>query len=101
MVEQKLAIIGEAFASGSSVASTIGRHEISSGQLYGITLSVVPRATGCLEILQRCSPLSGFNALERNLGDTLACPGVAPQARAADLRMSPTSLRDVLPAIVG
>ena len=33
-VEQKLAIIGEAFASGSSVASTIERHEISSGQLY-------------------------------------------------------------------
>src|SRR5450631_1724451 len=33
-VEQKLAIIGEAFTSGSSVASTIERHEISSGQLY-------------------------------------------------------------------
>ena len=33
-VEQKLAILGEAFASGSSVASTIERHEISSGQLY-------------------------------------------------------------------
>ena len=33
-VEQKLAIIGEAFASGSSVATTIERHEISSGQLY-------------------------------------------------------------------
>ena len=33
-VEQKLAIIGEAFASGSSVASAIERHEISSGQLY-------------------------------------------------------------------
>ena len=33
-VEQKLAIIGEAFASGSSVASTIERHEINSGQLY-------------------------------------------------------------------
>jgi transposase len=33
-VEQKLAIIGEAFASGSCVASTIERHEISSGQLY-------------------------------------------------------------------
>jgi transposase len=33
-VEQKLAIIGEAFASGSSVASTIERHEISSVQLY-------------------------------------------------------------------
>ena len=33
-VEQKLAIIGEAFASGSSVASTLERHEISSGQLY-------------------------------------------------------------------
>jgi transposase len=34
MVEQKLAIIGEAFASGSSVANTLERHEISSGQLY-------------------------------------------------------------------
>ena len=33
-VEQKLAIIGEAFTSGSSVANTIERHEISSGQLY-------------------------------------------------------------------
>lgn len=33
-VEQKLAILGEAFASGSSVASTIERHEISSGQLF-------------------------------------------------------------------
>ncbi len=33
-VEQKLAIIGDAFTSGSSVASTIERHEISSGQLY-------------------------------------------------------------------
>jgi transposase len=33
-VEQKLAIIGEAFASGSSVASTLERHEISSGELY-------------------------------------------------------------------
>jgi transposase-like protein len=33
-VERKLAIIGEAFASGSSVASTIERHEISRGQLY-------------------------------------------------------------------
>jgi transposase len=33
-VEQKLAIIGEAFTSGSSVAGTIERHEISSGQLY-------------------------------------------------------------------
>jgi transposase len=33
-VEQKLAIIGEDFTSGSSVASTIERHEISSGQLY-------------------------------------------------------------------
>jgi transposase-like protein len=33
-VDQKLAIIGEAFASGSSVASTIERHEMSSGQLY-------------------------------------------------------------------
>ena len=31
-VEQKLAIIGEAFASGSSVANTIERHEISSGR---------------------------------------------------------------------
>ncbi len=31
-VEQKLAIIGEAFTSGSSVANTIERHEISSGQ---------------------------------------------------------------------
>jgi transposase-like protein len=28
-VEQKLAIIGEAFASGSSVGSTLERHEIS------------------------------------------------------------------------
>ena len=33
-VEQKLAIIGEAFTSGSSVANTIERHEIGSGQLY-------------------------------------------------------------------
>src|ERR1019366_8188549 len=33
-VEQKLAIIGEAFASGSSVASTLERPVISSGQLY-------------------------------------------------------------------
>jgi transposase len=33
-VEQKVAIIGDAFTSGSSVASTIERHEISSGQLY-------------------------------------------------------------------
>ena len=33
-VEQKLAIIGEAFATGSSIAGTTERHEISSGQLY-------------------------------------------------------------------
>ena len=33
-VEQKLAIIGEAFATGSSIAGTAERHEISSGQLY-------------------------------------------------------------------
>ena len=33
-MEQKLAIIGEAFASGSSIAGTTARHEINSGQLY-------------------------------------------------------------------
>ena len=33
-VEQKLAIIGEAFTPGSSVASALVRYEISSGQLY-------------------------------------------------------------------
>ena len=33
-VEQKPAIIGEAFTPGSSVASTIERHEISSGHFY-------------------------------------------------------------------
>ena len=33
-VEQKLAIIGEAFSPGSSVKQTVERHEIGSGQLY-------------------------------------------------------------------
>ena len=33
-VEQKLAIIGEAFSPGSTVNRTIERHEITSGQLY-------------------------------------------------------------------
>ena len=42
-VEQKLAIIGEAFTSGSSVASTIERHEISSG-------SFIHGAGNCLTV---------------------------------------------------
>ena len=33
-VEQKLAILGEAFSPGSSVARTVERHEINTGQLY-------------------------------------------------------------------
>ena len=33
-VEQKLAIIGEAFSPGTSVKQTVERHEIGSGQLY-------------------------------------------------------------------
>jgi transposase len=33
-LEQKLAIIGEAFSPGSSISQTIERHSINSGQLY-------------------------------------------------------------------
>jgi len=33
-VGQKLAIIGEAFSPGSSIAQTVERHEIGTGQLY-------------------------------------------------------------------
>jgi transposase-like protein len=59
-VEQKLAIIGEAFTSGSSVANTIERHEISSGQLFfsliGFALkvlkSVSPSPTRAIEQFQ-------------------------------------------------
>ena len=99
-VEQKLAIIGEAFSPGSSVAQTVERHEISTGQLYTWRRQLLDGQLGGPRDEGRLRTAPTFARVEiapvREAARAIAAPQPAQLATAesaSDAQDGPTAMR--------